>query len=96
MDGIRHHPHRGEQDPPSDERPLPILVPKFQARRRRTTTRDVDDELDEYADDHQGVQGGFSGLRINRQYNLEKHTLQYITHIPGDTEEDARRMRQYL
>eukprot|EP00971_Amphidinium_carterae_P149859 2970917-Amphidinium_carterae.1 len=37
-----------------------------------------------------------SGLRINRQFNLEKHTLKYITHLPGDTEDDARRMRQYL
>eukprot|EP00971_Amphidinium_carterae_P310124 6162442-Amphidinium_carterae.1 len=84
MDGIRHHPHRGEQGPPKPGRP----PAKFQARRRRTTTRD-DDELDEYTD-------GISGLHIDRQYNLEEHTLQYITHLPGDTEEDATRMRQYL
>eukprot|EP00971_Amphidinium_carterae_P029784 586191-Amphidinium_carterae.1 len=58
MDGVRHHPHRGEQDPPRIyERP----PPKFQARRRRTTTGDVyedDDDLEEYADEHLGVQGG--------------------------------------
>eukprot|EP00971_Amphidinium_carterae_P026975 531938-Amphidinium_carterae.1 len=52
----------------------------------RTTTRDDGDESDEYA----------AGLRINHQYNLEEHTLQYITHLPGDTDEDARRMRQYI
>eukprot|EP00971_Amphidinium_carterae_P084943 1680869-Amphidinium_carterae.1 len=98
MDGIRHHPHRGEQDPPrSNERP----PPRFQARRRRTSTRARDDydddEPDEYAGrEHYEIIGGTSGLRIHHQYNLEEHTLQYITHLPGDTEEDARRMRQYL
>eukprot|EP00971_Amphidinium_carterae_P247272 4910691-Amphidinium_carterae.1 len=82
--GIRHHPHRGQQGPPKPGRP----PAKFQMRRRRTTTTD-DDELDEFMD-------GISGQHIDRQYNLEKHTLKYVTHLPGDTEEDATRMRQWL
>eukprot|EP00971_Amphidinium_carterae_P211725 4201316-Amphidinium_carterae.1 len=74
------------------ERPPPKV-----SYRRRSTIRD-DDEIDALTihNDHQGVQGPRDGLRINQKYDLQKNTLEYITHLPGDTEEDARRMRQYL
>eukprot|EP00971_Amphidinium_carterae_P210114 4168397-Amphidinium_carterae.1 len=35
------------------------------------------------------------GLRAHHLYDLNKHTLEYITHLPGDTAEDDRRMQQY-
>eukprot|EP00971_Amphidinium_carterae_P110583 2190561-Amphidinium_carterae.1 len=41
-------------------------------------------------------QGPRAGLRINQKYHLLKNTLEYITHLPGDTQEDAKRMEQIL
>eukprot|EP00971_Amphidinium_carterae_P200859 3985944-Amphidinium_carterae.1 len=66
----------------------------------RRTIRD-EDEIDAWTaySDHQGAQGPRAGLRINQQYDLLKNTLdslEYITHLPGDTAEDARRMEQIL
>eukprot|EP00971_Amphidinium_carterae_P148755 2949475-Amphidinium_carterae.1 len=60
---------------------------------RRTTARD-DDEIDALTvhNDHQAAQWPRDGLRINHRYDLQKNTLEYITHLPGDTEDDARRM----
>eukprot|EP00971_Amphidinium_carterae_P097569 1930585-Amphidinium_carterae.1 len=84
--GVRHHPHRGQQGPPKPGRP----PAKFITRRRRTTTTAMDDDmLDEFTD-------GISGQHIDRQYNLEERTLKLVTHLPGDTGEDATRMRQWL
>eukprot|EP00971_Amphidinium_carterae_P158843 3149467-Amphidinium_carterae.1 len=74
-----------------NERPLP----KFQQRRRIMTTRDGAD-YDSEEEEFFGLQRGLQGRRMDRQYNLEEHTLKYITHLPGDTDDDARRMRQYL
>eukprot|EP00971_Amphidinium_carterae_P188447 3740823-Amphidinium_carterae.1 len=31
----------------------------------------------------------------HHMYDLNQHTLKYITHLPGDTTEDDRRMNQY-
>eukprot|EP00971_Amphidinium_carterae_P152427 3020666-Amphidinium_carterae.1 len=75
-----------------NERPPPKV-----SYRRRSTLRD-DDETDALTahSDHQGVQGSRDGLHINHKYDLQKNTLEYITHLPGDTSEDARRMEQIL
>eukprot|EP00971_Amphidinium_carterae_P066411 1315106-Amphidinium_carterae.1 len=56
--------------------------PKVSYRKRRSTTRDEEEE----------ETGPRDGLRIHQKYDLTKHTLEYITHLPGDTPEDARRM----
>eukprot|EP00971_Amphidinium_carterae_P253433 5031508-Amphidinium_carterae.1 len=82
----------------------PLMVyerppPKVSYRKRRSMTRDEEEEeidaLTMYSD-HQGVQGPRAGLRINQKYDLLKNTLEYITHLPGDTSEDAKRMEQIL
>eukprot|EP00971_Amphidinium_carterae_P273312 5424156-Amphidinium_carterae.1 len=70
---------RDRRDPPMVyERP----PPRFQYRKRRTTTRDEEEEEIEAMYN--------AGLRINQKYDLLKHTVEYITHLPGDTPDDAK------